>query len=87
MSGPQREMVMSISPFTLESKTALITGAGRGIGRAIAEKLAVAGAAVMINDLDAAPAGETSSAIQASGGRAAHLAGDITAPGFPQQAG
>ncbi len=69
----------------LESKTALITGAGRGIGRAIAEKLSSAGAAVMINDLDAAPAGETSSAIQASGGSAAHLAGDITQPGFPQQ--
>jgi 3-oxoacyl-[acyl-carrier protein] reductase len=76
---------MSTAPFTLQSKTALITGAGRGIGRAIAEKLAAAGAAVMINDLDAAPAGETSSAIQASGARAAHLAGDITQTGFPQQ--
>ncbi len=76
---------MSTAPFMLESKTALITGAGRGIGRAIAEKLSSAGAAVMINDLDAAPAGETSSAIQASGGSAAHLAGDITQPGFPQQ--
>ena len=74
-----------MSPFTLESKTALITGAGRGIGRAIAEKLAAAGAAVMINDLDSGPAGETSIAIQASGGRAAHLAGDITQPRFPQQ--
>jgi 3-oxoacyl-[acyl-carrier protein] reductase len=74
-----------MSPFTLDSKTALITGAGRGIGRAIAEKLASAGAAVMINDLDAAPAEETSNAIQASGGSAAHLAGDITQPGFPQQ--
>jgi len=76
---------MPISPFTLESKTALITGSGRGIGRAIADKLAAAGAAVMINDLDAGPAAEASGAIQSTGGRAAHLAGDVTRPAFPQQ--
>ena len=39
----------------------------------------------MINDLDAGPAAEASSAIQSSGGRAAHLAGDITQPDFPQR--
>jgi 3-oxoacyl-[acyl-carrier protein] reductase len=76
---------MPISPFTLESKAALVTGAGRGIGRAIAEKLAAAGVRVMINDLDPVPASETANAIRASGGRAEHLAGDITHPEFPQQ--
>jgi len=76
---------MITSPFSLASKTALITGAGRGIGRAIAEKLAAAGAAVMINDLDAGPAAEAASAIASSGSRASYLAGDITQPAFPQQ--
>jgi 3-oxoacyl-[acyl-carrier protein] reductase len=76
---------MPISPFTLESRTALVTGSGRGIGRAIAEKLAAAGAAVMINDLDTVPAAEASSAIQSAGGRAAQMAGDVTQPEFPQQ--
>jgi 3-oxoacyl-[acyl-carrier protein] reductase len=71
--------------FSLDSKVALVTGAGRGIGRAIAQKLAASGAAVMINDLDPAPASETESAIRQSGGRAAHLAGDVTAPDFPQK--
>lgn len=69
----------------LSSKVALVTGAGRGIGRAIAEQLAAAGAAVMINDLDAAPSAETCQAIRTAGGRAEQLAGDITRPDFPQR--
>ena len=72
-------------PFTLESKTALVTGAGRGIGRAIALKLAEYGAAVMVNDLDPAPAAETEAAVKQAGGNAASLAGDVTDPAFPQR--
>jgi len=68
-------------PFTLESKTALVTGAGRGIGRAIAQKLAEYGAAVMVNDLDAALAAETAAMLA----NAASLAGDVTQLAFPQQ--
>lgn len=72
-------------PFDLNGKVALVTGAGRGIGRAIAAKLAACGAAVMVNDLDAAPAGETEGAIRAAGGRAASLAGSVTQPDFPRR--
>jgi len=69
----------------LKSKAALVTGSGRGIGRAIAEHLSAAGAMVMINDLDAGPATGTRDAIRAAGGRAEQLAGDITQPDFPQR--
>jgi 3-oxoacyl-[acyl-carrier protein] reductase len=71
--------------INLKSKSALVTGAGRGIGRAIAEGLAAAGAQVMINDLDAGPADDACRAIRAAGGRAEQLAGDMTRPDFPQR--
>jgi len=71
--------------FSLQSKVAIVTGSGRGIGRAICGKLAWAGAAVVVNDLDEAPAAETQKIIETAGGRAAKLAGDITRPDFPQQ--
>ena len=71
--------------LSLGGKVALVTGSGRGIGRAIAERLAESGASVLINDLDPAPASETETLIRAKGGRAAALAGDVTSPEFPQQ--
>ena len=69
-------------PITLSQKTALVTGAGRGIGRAIAQTLASYGASVMVNDLDATPADET---VQAIGAKAASFPGDVTDPAFPQK--
>lgn len=66
----------------LEGKVALITGSGRGIGRAIALKLASEGARVVVNDLDAEPAQETVQAIQAAGGQAVACVGSVTAPEF-----
>lgn len=66
----------------LQGKVALVTGSGRGIGRAIALKLASEGARVVVNDLDAAPADETIAAIRAAGSEAAACLGDVTASDF-----
>lgn len=69
----------------LEGKVALITGSGRGIGRAIALKLASEGARVVVNDLDAEPAEETVEAIRAAGGQAVACVGSVSAPDFAER--
>jgi len=66
----------------LAGKVALISGSGRGIGRALALKLAGDGALVVVNDLDAAPANEVVAAIKAAGGEAVACVGSVTAAGF-----
>jgi len=71
--------------FSLRGKAALITGSGRGIGRAIAMRLSGAGASVMLNDIDPQPLTESVALIEAGGGVAKALAGDLTSPEFPQQ--
>lgn len=74
-------------PGILEGKVALVTGAGRGLGRTHALALAAAGAAVMINDLggtidgqgaDAGPAQAVALEIADSGGRAASDTHDVS---------
>jgi 3-oxoacyl-[acyl-carrier protein] reductase len=70
-------------PFTLEGRTALVTGAGRGIGRAIAKRLASAGARVMINDLDEAMLRESEAEL-AHMERVRHVQGDLTDPATPE---
>lgn len=56
--------------MNLDSKVAVVTGSGRGIGRAYATALAEAGCAVVINDVDADVASEAVQAITGKGGRA-----------------
>ncbi len=66
----------------LDGKIAIISGSGRGIGRAVALKLASEGAAVVVNDLDEGPASDVVSAIEAAGGRAAACIGNVTDEDF-----
>ena len=70
---------------TLKEKTALVTGAGRGIGQAIAFRLAKEGANIVVNDLDAAPAEETVAAIKKAGGNAIAFSGSVTEEGFAEK--
>jgi NAD(P)-dependent dehydrogenase (short-subunit alcohol dehydrogenase family) len=56
--------------MNLDGRVAVVTGSGRGIGRAYARALAEAGCSVVINDVDADVADETVQAITAGGGRA-----------------
>lgn len=55
----------------IDGKVALVTGSGRGIGRAIALKLADEGARIVVNDLDTEPAEDTARIIRDAGGSAA----------------
>lgn len=64
--------------FRLDEHVAVITGAGAGIGQSIAEVLADAGAAVVIDDLDRQAAEKVAANIVAAGGRAAGTACDVT---------
>lgn len=64
--------------MSIEDKSVLVTGAGRGIGRAIALRLARDGANVAVNDLDPKTAAGTAGEIEALGRKAVTLAGDVT---------
>jgi 3-oxoacyl-[acyl-carrier protein] reductase len=66
----------------LEGKVALVTGAGRGIGRAIALKLASDGARVVVNDMDEAPLAETLALVRAAGSEGTAVPGSVTEAGF-----
>ncbi len=78
------DAVSQESPFTLTGKSAIVTGGGRGIGRAIVHRLVSAGANVLVCDLDQQALQETQASARNSE-RVALLFGDLMEPAFPQQ--
>jgi NAD(P)-dependent dehydrogenase (short-subunit alcohol dehydrogenase family) len=62
------------------NKVAIVTGAGSGIGREIARKLAAAEAKVIVSDIDEKGGAETARMIEASGGSAWFFAADVASP-------
>lgn len=67
--------------FSLNGKKALVTGAGRGIGQAIAAALASSGADVAVASRSEAELGETGGMIEAAGRKAVMLPGDLSQRG------
>ena len=64
--------------WDLKDQAILVTGAGRGLGRAVVELLAASGASVGVCDVDAATCRETVMAIRNAGGRAAEFVFSVT---------
>jgi len=73
-------MTTTSSPFRLDGKRALVTGAGSGIGAAIATQLAAAGAVVIATDVREEQAAVTAASIRDAGGQASAVALDVTDP-------
>jgi 3-oxoacyl-[acyl-carrier protein] reductase len=69
----------------LRDRVVLITGSGRGIGRAAALLFAEEGARVVVSDRDAEPARDAAARIRKNGGDAVACVGDVTAPGFARE--
>lgn len=77
-------MGAEISQGSLTGRRAVVTGASRGLGRAMATALAAEGATVHVTGRDQAAMADTLAAVAAVGGRAIPHALDVTEPGAPE---
>ena len=70
-----------IDSTEFNGRVAIVTGGGRGMGRAVAERLAQGGATVAVNDIDGASAASVAARLQSDGTDAIAVAGDIASGG------
>jgi NAD(P)-dependent dehydrogenase (short-subunit alcohol dehydrogenase family) len=71
-----------VASYDVESRSAIVTGAGSGIGRAVALELAANGAAVIVAEMNADHAQAVVEEIRAAGGTAEMIVGDVVDPDF-----
>jgi 3-oxoacyl-[acyl-carrier protein] reductase len=80
----EKDAISPDSPFTLSDKTAIVTGGGRGIGKAIVQRLVSAGANVLACDLDQEALQKMKASVR-NPERVATIRGDLMQPEAPQQ--
>jgi NAD(P)-dependent dehydrogenase (short-subunit alcohol dehydrogenase family) len=73
-----------MAAYDVAGRSAIVTGAGSGIGRAVALELAANGAAVLVSDVREEPAQAVVDQIRAAGGTAEVLVGDVSDPEFAE---
>jgi len=74
-------MPLAKNLFSLEGKTALVTGAALGLGRSFAQTLAEAGANVVIADIDKTHLDETETLLKGTGRKVLKIIADVSSPG------
>lgn len=79
-AAEQARLAFLGSVFDLRGRSALVTGAGSGLGAAMAEALARAGAGVLLADVNPATAGAASARLRAEGLAVAHASVDVAEP-------